>query len=130
MGCCKKKCKKSCKKCLVLPPLSAPFIVTGATGPVSILAFVFPGKRCYKPPTTIKVQISAVSGTGSGTLSLVDTSTGTILATAVVPASAPSTVTLTSSACSSFKCGPMTLAIQGSASGDFSFTIISITNIC
>lgn len=127
MGC-KKKCKKSCKKCLVISPLTSAVTITGPTGPALITSFVFPGKRCYKSPTQIQVQISAVSGSGSGTISLVDASTGAILATAVVPAS-PGTITLTSSACS-FKCGPMVLNIVGSATDTFSFSVISVTNIC
>lgn len=122
-------CKKKCKRCFQLPLLTAPFVVTGATGPVNVTTFVFPGKRCYKCPCNIQLQISAVSGAGSGTVSLVNLATGAVVSTAVVPASAPSTVTLTTNCCS-FKCGPTQFAIQASSTGTFSFTIISVVNTC
>lgn len=122
-------CKKKCKRCFLIPPLTAPFVVTGTTGPVTVETFVFPGKKCFKCPTNIQIQISAVAGVGSGTISLVNLATGAIVATAVVPASAPATVNLNTTCCS-FKCGPTQFAIQASTTGTFSFTIISITNTC
>jgi len=123
-------CKRKCKKCYQIPPLASPFTVAGPTGPSVITSFIFPGKRCFKPPCSIQVQISAVSGVGSGTISLVNVATGAIIATAVVPAAAPATVTLTPSLCNTFKCGPTQFSIQGSATGTFTFTVISITNTC
>lgn len=122
-------CKKRCKKCFVIPNLSSPFTVAGPTGPVNITTFVFPGKRCFKCPKNIQVQISAVSGSGSGTVNLVNLSTGVTFATAAVPAAAPATVSLVTQCCL-FKCGPVQFAITGSSTGTFSFTVISITNTC